>query len=170
MKTIKLGNGMSVKVDDEDFEYLNQFKWQYFKNAHNNNFYARRIVYLKGNKKTRKIRMHREILGLTDKNPKILVDHINHDGLDNRKINLRICNSSENAANSLKRKSNKSGYKGVHWNKKHKQYYAQIVVNRSKKHLGCFENPVEAAKAYDAAAVKYHGEFALVNFPLRAAA
>lgn len=108
--------------------------------------------------------MHREILKVPDG---MFVDHINHNGLDDRKANLRPATSAENNRNrrkSTKRKYH-SRFKGVSWNKDQKKWSARILFNHNKKFIGYFEDETEAAKAYDEAAKLYHKEFAVLNFP-----
>ena len=107
--------------------------------------------------------MHREILGITD--PKINVDHLDGDGLNNQRSNLRVCTDSQNGANRGKQKNNKSGYKGVHWNKKTKKWAAQIQYHKKVLNLGYYSDIIEAAKAYDKKALELFGEFARLNFP-----
>lgn len=154
MKEIQLTRGMVAMVDDEDFERINAIKWTLQKGG--NTFYA-------VNSRNNNTLMHRVILKAKKGE---VTDHINHNGLDNRKINLRLCTHSENLRHRKKHKNNDSGYKGVYADKKTKtpRYRAQIRVNKKKICIGSFGDPVDAAKAYDKAAKKYHGEFALTNF------
>jgi outer membrane usher protein FimD/PapC len=102
--------------------------------------------------------MHHEIMGYVG------VDHKNHDTLNNRRGNLRKANSSQQKWNQGKRKNNTSGYKGVCWNKEKSKYQVQIGVNGKQIRLGYFTSAKKAARAYDKAARKYHGEFAVLNF------
>lgn len=170
MKLIPLTQGQFAMVDDEDYEYLIQWKWQTRKGC--NTFYAERAFW--NGKNNSKISMHREIM----KTPKELqVDHINHNGIDNQKNNLRNCTRSQNQMNTLP--SGKSKYKGVYWcentikrilkNGQEKIYKikpkwkAQIMISGKKTSLGYFENEIDAAKAYNEAAVKYHKEFSHLN-------
>jgi len=106
------------------------------------------------------IRMHRLILKAQKGQQ---VDHINGNGLDNRKDNLRFCTSSQNYQNSRKRKNCSSKYKGVWWHKQSKKWQTGIVLNYKNYHLGYFTNEIEAAKAYDLTAAEFFGEFARLN-------
>ena len=108
--------------------------------------------------------MHRQILHPPGH---LVVDHINHNGLDNRKANLRHATRVQNNRNRLiiKRKGASSKYKGVSWRKRKKRWHARIHVNGRYKFLGYFKEEINAAKAYDKAAKKYHKEFASLNFP-----
>lgn len=90
-------------------------------------------------------------------------DHSNGDGLDNRKENLRIATASQNKWNRNKYKNNTSGYKGVSWEKDRGRWRAYIILKTERIHLGYFNDKHEAARAYNAAAIKYHGEFACLN-------
>lgn len=155
---IPLTQGKFAIVDDIDADLAN-FKWYAAKSR--NTFYANRTM-LKNEKKIA-IQMHRLILQRIHQenfhsNEKC--DHINGDGLDNRRCNLRISSIQENSRNQKINKRNKSGYKGVFWDKTYKKWKAQIRTKDKSKHLGYFDNPKEAYEAYKRAAIKYHGEFA----------
>lgn len=91
------------------------------------------------------------------------VDHIDGNPLNNCKNNLRICTQAENQMNRGKTKNNKSGCKGVYWAKQLKKWKSQITINNKQKHLGYYNCPIEAAKAYNSAALLYHKEFAKLN-------
>jgi len=161
MKKIPLTQGKFAIVDDEDFDCLNQWKWQATFDGYN--WYAVRAVKYDG-KRTSQM-MHRQILGLAA-DDKRQVDHCNRNGLDNRQENIRICNSSQNQHNGKKNKHGLSSqYKGVSWHKQVQKWTAQLVVFGKHLYLGCFNNEVDAAKVYDKAAVEHFGEFARVNFP-----
>jgi AP2 domain./HNH endonuclease. len=160
MKQIKLTQGKVAVVDDSWYDYLMQWKWYAMKQYDDNKWYA-----LRGEGKwphQTQIRMHRVIMGVTD--PKIEVDHRNNNGLDNREENLRKCTHKQNRQNTKRHKDNLSGYKGVTYSKKSRNWQAAIAVNRKSIHLGLFETPVLAALAYDTAASFYFGEYAKLNF------
>jgi hypothetical protein len=89
-----------------------------------------------------------------------VIDHIDGDGLNNRRANLRLCTTSQNGANRGKQSNNTSGFKGVSWHKASNRWRATINVNGKHKHIGNFETPEAAYKAYCEAAAYYFGEFA----------
>ena len=156
MKEIKLTQGYVALVDDEDYDYLNQFKW----NAKE----GPRSVYAKRKVKNRDVTMHRFILGVTD--PKVKVDHKDGDGLNNRRFNLRTANNHQNQHNRKPNKNSTSGFKGVTWRKDLEKWNAALEMSGKRLHLGYFDCPLEAACAYDMAAVKHFGEFAHCNFAI----
>lgn len=152
-----------VLIDEEDFDLVNSMAW-YVRKPHPRSkeyVYCRRKV----DGKDRSTPLHRFVLNLGLNDQKRTVDHINGNTLDNRKSNLRICTISENLRNLKLRKTNKSGYKGVNYHKHQKKWASRICINRKRIHLGYFTNEVDAAKAYDEASKKYHGEFGSLNFP-----
>lgn len=153
ISTPKYPNTYAI-VDDEDFEYLNQWKWRQDADG-----YAIRLSYEKKEKR-KSIRMHRLIM---KPSIELQVDHINHNKLDNRKCNLRICSNFENSQNRKLQKNNKTGYKGVRWIIKDQKWRAEIVVNKKMLSLGYYINKNDAARAYNQAALKYRGEFANLN-------
>lgn len=153
MKEIKLTQGYVAFVDDEDFEYLNQWKWHAFN--------SRGILYATSyfcarNKQAYRF-MHRTIMD-TPKN--MVVDHIDHNGLNNQRSNLRNCTRSQNGSN--RHSSGRSGYLGVTYNGKY--ISSHIQSKGAVIHLGYCDNEIQAAKRYDAAARFFHGEFANPNF------
>jgi len=143
-------------IDCEDFEKIKNHNWHVAKQ--NQGFVATSDV--RTNKKQRTITMHRII---TDCPKGMVVDHINHNPLDNRKENLRICTSAENTRNRKIKEGCTSKYKGVIYREKRKKYVATIVFNRKTYNLGYYKNEIDAAIAYNEAAIKYHGEFAYIN-------
>ncbi len=94
----------------------------------------------------------------------MVVDHINGDRTDNRRCNLRLCTNKENVRNARVASHNTTGYKGVSYNKRRKKYESRITVDGRQLFLGYFINPIEAALAYDRAALRYLGEYARPNF------
>jgi hypothetical protein len=134
-QVIPLSQGKFAIVDDDDFEKVNSHKWCIKKTTHN--LYAKRAL----NGKT--ISMHQIIL-----EPQVgyIVDHINGNGLDNRKENLRLCTHSENMKNIKVRKDNSSGVRGVSWNKTAKKWHCQIQNNGKKIYLGLYKDLEEAKR------------------------
>lgn len=144
-----------ILVDDAMFDDLSKYTWcvQKFKDK----FYA-----MRKHKRTMSIQMHRFILNIVDR--KVLVDHIDNDGLNNQSNNLRAATHSENLCNRGAVKNSKSKYKGVAWVTSHKKWRSSIQKDKVYKALGYFSSEIDAAKAYDTAAKKIHGEFAYLNF------
>lgn len=151
-KQIPLTQGKVAIVDDDMYEFLSQWKWRSAKDK--NTWYAVRSIARKT------IGMHRVI---TNASPGQLVDHWNGDGLYNVRQNLRVCTDGQNRANRRIQKNNKSGFKGVCWSKDKKKFHAYITSGNII-HLGYFNDPEAAARAYDAKARELHGEFARTNF------
>lgn len=157
MKEIKLTKEQITLVDDSDYEYLNQWHWQAIKNI--DTFYAQRSIRING--KRGFISIHRLIMN-TPKNME--VDHIDHNGLNNQKNNLRNCTHRENHINV--RSKGRSKYLGVYFQEYRGYSYikADITINGERKRLGSFKTEEDAARAYDEVAKTYHGEFANLNF------
>src|ERR1035437_2037569 len=127
MKEISLTKNKVVMVDDEDYEYLNQFNWQC--NINGRCSYAGRSTPRDENYKQKHILMHREILGFPDGS----VDHIDHNGLNNQKNNLRICTVAENGANRRKQLIKTcSKYKGVTYHKRDQRWQTQIRFQKKR--------------------------------------
>lgn len=150
MKTIKLTRGQETMVDDEDFEYLNQWKWFARKNLY--------VFYAVRHKDDKAIFMHRVLMNT----PKgMLTDHVDGNGLNNQKSNLRVCTPSQNECNKALQKNNTTGFKGVH--KYKNRYLAQIHFGGKRLHLGSFVKPEDAYKVYCEASKIYHKEFSRVK-------
>lgn len=159
VKSIPVGKNNFALVDDEDYANLSRYKWQYITSKKSNTAYAARD---QGSRNSRqRIYMHREITNFT------VVDHINGNGLDNRRSNLREATASQNMANTPKRTSRirryTSKYKGVSLEKRTGNWVARILVEGKRIHIGTYSNELDAAKAYDIAAFDYHGTFAKTN-------
>ncbi len=157
MKQIKLTRDKYALVDDENFKYLNQFKWHCVPGRYT--WYAARGVG--PFKKQKKIYMQYAVINIPIG---MIVDHVNKNGLDNQKENLRICTRSQNSHNYKIPRNNTSGFKGVFFDKQWNKWRAAIRINYKRFYLGSFENKIEAARSYDMAAKQYHGEFANLNF------
>jgi hypothetical protein len=155
MKTLPLTKGHTVIVDDDDFEELNKWKWSALVSSQTGKVYAVRGVSIGGGK-TKTLLMHKFLLSSGE------VDHIDGNGLNNQRHNLRYCTRLQNAQNQKLRKTSRSGFKGVSL-RHNGEWGARITVNKEPKWIGYFKTPIEAAKAYNAAAVKYFGEFARLN-------
>lgn len=155
---IRLTRGKVTLVDASDYEFLNQFKWCAVLGP-SGIWYAARTHGPRHNQTY--VKMHRLIM---DALPDQLVDHKNGDGLDNKRINLRICTHQENARNQRKTRGT-SQFKGVVWHKQDRKWQAVIVENRKNHYLGQFVDETGAAMVYDEAAKELFGEFACLNFP-----
>jgi hypothetical protein len=151
-----LTEGKIALVDDEDYERINSRKWLVMKCANGNGYKARGWI---NGKMTL---MHRFILSVSEAS---VVHHINHDTLDNQKVNLRVCTSQQNTWHRLCRPHSLSRFKGVDHRRPYKSWRAQIKVSGKIYSLGSYPNEIQAAKAYDEAAAFYFGEYASLNFP-----
>lgn len=143
-------------VDIDQYYELIQFKWVAHPSRHT--FYASRKIHEHDGKK-KYLMMHNKIMGLC---PKDCWDHINGNGLDNRRANLRAASYSQNLANSPKR-SKKNRYKGVRFMKSVNKWVVKLGFQGTEKYGGVFESEKEAALAYNKLAKKYYGEFAVLN-------
>ncbi len=151
MAQIKLNNGSSITVDDEDLELVSKYKW--YINSHRQGKYISIV-------NNQRVKIHRMILNVSD--PMVKIDHKNGDTFDNRKENLRIATNSQNQANKPKVKGT-SRFKGVH-KRKCGGWHCQIAINRKKIYIGVFDDEVKAAISYDIKAKELSGEFAKTNF------
>jgi len=159
-KLIPLTQGKFAIVDDEDYEELSKYKW--FAHKEPSAWYAYRNVRLPNNKRTL-ISMHRQILNP----PKgVGVDHINHNGLNNKKENIRECTNAQNQHNRRRVKDKTtSKYKGVYYDERGKRKWVVRFKQDGKEHyVGCYYAETEAAEAYDRAVSKLRGNFACLNF------
>ena len=159
MKKIKLTQGKFAIINNEDFDRVSQFNWQY---DGGENGYAKRSIRIGLRKENRKWKeyLHRYITGCPQE---FCVDHINGDKLDCRRNNLRICNMSQNLGNSNINKLNTSGFKGVTWLNKNKKWMAQINFKNKHFYLGSFTNRLEAGKTYNVAATRFFGNYSKLN-------
>jgi hypothetical protein len=161
MMEVPLTRGYVALVDDEDYERVMAAGPWYAERD-------RSAIYAVGCNK----RMHRFLMGL-ERGDRRIVEHINHDGLDNRKSNLRIATVAENNRNRRKITTWRgrpvaSPYKGIHASPSRKMWYADIYVKGKLISLGSFADQKDAALAYDKAAREHYGEFAVLNFPQEA--
>ncbi len=150
--------GVYVKVDDEDYDWLLEYKWN-LENRNGNRYAITTTPNENGKQKT--LKMHRMLLQITDS--KVFVDHKNHDGLDNQRDNLRLCNMSQNCMNKAKHKNKYKGvYKHTRKTNGNTVWVATCTVNGKPK-VKWRNTEVEAAIAYNEMAIKMHGEFANLN-------
>ncbi len=159
-RRIPLTQGLFAIVDPEDYASLGRYKWRVCRTRGKNVLYAERTLRRADGRYTR-ILMHRQLMRVPDG---YVIDHINGCGLDNRRANLRLATVAQNAWNTKKRNP-RSGYKGVWFARDKGMWRASIVCNRRRKHLGYFKDKIEAAQAYDKAAIELHKQFARLNFP-----
>lgn len=159
MKKIKLSNSDECAfIDDEDYKLVETYKWR--RNAQG---YAVSRLYTriaKGIRHATDIRMHRLIMG---EPTGMEVDHIDNNGLNNQRGNLRVAAHWQNLANRPIQKNNTSGYRGVTWSKQNKKWYAQIYVDSKTISLGFYDDIKDAARAYNEAAIERYSEFARLN-------
>lgn len=160
MREINLSQNMVALVDDEDYEFLSQWKWHVFRHE-SGKYYAKRGEWDPDTKKVKTVFIHRIILNASSE---VKVDHWDNDGLNNQRSNLRIVTTSQNGANVNKRPGNTSGYKGACWHKITKKYISKLKFRGKYIYLGYFDDPVQAAKMYDFWARDLFKEFAVLNF------
>jgi hypothetical protein len=159
MKEIKLTKGMVTVVDDDDFELLFKTKWHAVQSP--NGYAAARSesAFPSGHIT---VLMHRQIMRPENNQ---VVDHIDHNTLNNQKSNLRICSQQQNCFNRRKQYG-VSKYKGVHWSKQYNLWEARIWYSGKSTYLGRFKSEIEAAEAYNKAAKEIHGNFSYLNSTL----
>jgi hypothetical protein len=151
---VPLTRGFVAQIDASDLHKVAGFNW--FAVVQSYTVYAvRRVSGVKG--RGSKISMHRQIIGATND---VQVDHVDLNGLNNRRENLRIATPQQNCFNRRKTRANTSGFKGVCWNRKSRKWQAGIRINGRSVHLGLFETIDAAYNAYCQAANQYHGEYA----------
>ena len=153
--SISLTKGKAALIDREDEEITRRYSWHITSDHGGRPGYAATVI------NRRKVGMARLIMGAVGDS---VVDHINGNTLDNRKINLRICSQKENSRNKRASISNSSGYKGVSFDSRDKSYRAYVSVDGRSRRLGGYDTALHAAVAYDEAAKEQYGEFASLNF------
>jgi hypothetical protein len=154
LKYIELTKGKYAIISLEDYEKISQHKWRALRSPQT--FYAVR------SQKGKTIYMHNQVAYPPSG---MMVDHIDHNGLNNSRGNLQLATRSQNACNRRKRDTKcTSRYKGVWFNKREGKWMSSIKIECRRIFLGYFDNQLDAAKAYDKAAKEYHGKFAALNF------
>ena len=166
MKEVLLSRGLVALVDDDDFPLISGFKWHAARGRSLSNvWYACACLgkdqALQFGK--RHLKLHRLLMAFP-KSP-LRVDHINGNGLDNRRQNLRIVTASQSQMNRPADVKSVSQYKGVSWHRRSHRWQAQICAYGHHRYIGQFSNEIEAALAYDCEAILIHGEYARLNFP-----
>lgn len=152
-RCIPISQNMFAVVDPVDYEYLSQWSWHRQSRDYAARWDVRRLVYMH---QVVAIRSGHQVSGME-------VDHVDLDHLNNRRGNLRVTTRAQNAKNQGLLSNNTSGYKGVSWDKRRGKWRVHIDSDGVQYDLGRFEGKVEAARAYNRAALKYHGEFARLN-------
>ena len=157
---IPLTKGKIARIDASDYEKFDQHHWCAMWCKDVESYYAVRVINQDGKKHT--LLMHRAVMNAL---PDQIVDHINHNTLDNRRSNLRIASPSESQHNKLRQRNNTSGFIGVDFFSKTGQWRARIVHHNVEIHLGLFDTPKQAAQTRDRKAIELRGRFAVLNFP-----
>jgi hypothetical protein len=157
MKEIPLTQGKVALVDDEDFDFINQWKWSACKSG--KTYYATRKKRIAG--KDKGFSMHRVLLGI--KRRYIFCDHKDGNGLDNRRANIRISSRRQNQANKDPLPGRTSKFMGVSFRKDTKKWQVAISYRGHSIHLGTYSDEILAAKTYNKVAIEVHGEFARLN-------
>ncbi len=154
IRRIPLTRGKFAIVDADDYYRLAEFRWQAVSGFN--------TIYASGSVAGKTVNMHRWIMDAPDH---LVVDHIDHNGLNNCKANLRLCTTAQNIRNSLSIKGATSKYKGVSWDKIRRKWHVGVRLNNKRHYVGYFTDEIAAAKAYDEKAKVLHREFACLNFP-----
>lgn len=159
-RRIPLTRWLFAKVDPRDYRWLMLYKWCVCWTSKRRRY---AVSYSHKGKTGKRVLMHRLIIN-APKN--LLVDHYNHNTLDNHRLNLRLASNFQNQCNVLgkKRKNSLSKYRGVSRNKHSPGWIARIQADGKRIKIGTFKKQKAAAHAYDKAALKYHGQFAMLNF------
>ncbi len=163
---IAIIEGYEVLLDDSDYDRVVTRKWYKNKSKEDHGLFYLDTSIKNENGKWKNVSLQRFIMNCTD-GKNVCVDHINGNTLDNRKQNLRVCSRTDNTRNMKLSKRNTTGYKGVAFYKRDSRWVARITVNRNRIHIGYYITPEEAAIAYDENAIRYFGEFARLNFPVK---
>lgn len=158
MRGIELTNGGVALVDDEDYEFLSSMSWN--RSESRSRTYAVKCFWVRGENRRVTYRMHNFLMIGHDG---IQVDHIDGNGLNNQKSNLRSGSLSQNQYNAKKRSDNTSGYRGVACVRG--RFHAQIQYDKKHRYIGSYPTAELAARAYDEHAKVFHGSFAKFNFP-----
>ena len=161
MREIELTQDQVALVDDDDFEWVTAWKWH----AHRN----RKTFYVEWKRKKNDILGIHNVIWEHHFGPVpegYTVDHIDNDGLNNQKLNLRLATATQQHQNQRIKSDNTSGYKGVSFHRTEQKWQARITINHKRVFLGYFSDPAEAAQARDRAVIEHYGDFANLNFPL----
>ena len=165
MREIQLTQNQVAQIDDEDFEWLSEWKWYAWRRSEIYGWYAIRSDKIDG--QPVQVRMHVAIWERHNEQSVLegnVVDHHNGNSLDNQQSNLRQASFVQNRQNSRMRSDNSSGFKGVSLVSGKEKFRAYISPPNTKPiHLGTFDSILEAAEAYNTAAIEIHGEFARLN-------
>lgn len=153
----KKHGSFEVIVDDADWDEVKKYKWHIGKQPKRKAIYARRNEYVNGKRPPKEVALHTHLTGYK------MTDHINGNGLDCRRSNMREATVTQNRHNTGIRKDNRSGYKGVSWDKDENKWVVRIQKDNKNKTIGRYDTKEAAARAYNEAAKKYHGEFARLN-------
>lgn len=160
-------DGLAVIIDDEDYTKISRYRWHLMKIAEQENglFYFKTSMKINEDIGYKDILLHRFIIGCVYKDG-LIVDHINHNTLDCRRSNLRVCTHKQNSHNARIYRNKSNPYKGVRLERRTGRWQARITdSNGIRVALGTYSTPEDAAKAFDKAAILYQGEFAVTNFP-----